>query len=209
GLNLFAGIGYQNDKYRFDADAPAIDAYGVQSVPVQQANCLAELASGLIPNTTGADNALSCGVGIVAPGGAIAEPVRTPDWTVSFGGSYDMYLGGGLSIIPSINANWRSKSETGTNNVTLYDGDIVGPNTGNVYSANTIGLGNTILPMTGSFSDKRWIVNAALTLRSEGGWSLIAECKNCLDKESVESSLANYSYLNSPRSWMVRAKYEF
>jgi hypothetical protein len=58
-------------------------------------------------------------------------------------------------------------------------------------------------------SPARWIMNASLTLKSESGWSLLAECKNCFDQESIESTLANYSYLNAPRSWTVRAKFAF
>lgn len=208
GLNLFAAVGYQDDKYRIDRNAPALDAFGVQSVAAQQAACLAQLQAGRIPNATvAADNAASCGVGIVAPDGSIAEPVRTPDWTVSIGASYDIALGG-AKLVPAINANWRSKSEVGTSNVTFYDGDLTGLS-GTVYPSNTLGQGNLINPITGSFSDDRWIVNASLTLKLDGGLSLVAECKNCFDEEAVESSLANYSYLNPPRSWMLRAKFDF
>ncbi len=208
GLNIFAAIGYQDDQYNIDQNAPALDAFGVQSVAAQQANCLAQIASGLIPNTAGADNAPSCGVGIVAPDGSLAEPVRTPDWTVALGMSYEADLGD-FSLTPSVNANWRSSSEVGTSEVTLFDQSVTGPNTGTVYPANTIGLGNPIVPASGSFSEDRWIVNASLTLSSVAGWSLIAECKNCFDEEAVESALANYSYLNPPRTWTVRAKFDF
>ena len=207
GLNLFAAIGYQDDEYRLDSSAPAIDAFGVQGVAAQQADCLAQLALGLIPNTSGADNAQSCGVGIVAPDGSLSEPVRTPDWTVALGGSYEAEFGD-LSLTPAINASWRSKSETGTNQLTLFDGEVTGPS-GAVFPANTIGLGNLVDPISGSFSEDRWIVNASLTLSSLDGWSLVAECKNCFDQEAVESALANFSYLNSPRTWTIRAKFEF
>ena len=39
--------------------------------------------------------------------GSIAEPVRTPDFTIAIGASYTAEFGGGLSLVPSINANWR------------------------------------------------------------------------------------------------------
>lgn len=216
GLNLFAAIGYQDDEYRIDRSAPALDEFGVQSVAAQQAACLAELAAGNLPGgPAGAtdprrfDTAQSCGVGIVAPDGSIATPVRTPDWTVALGGSFEAQLGGGLTLTPAVNANWRSKSQVGTSQVTLYDGDVTGPVTGIVYPGNITGIGRRIDPPTGSFSDSRWIVNASLTLAGDDGWALVAECKNCFDEEAVESSLANYSYLNPPRTWMVRAKYDF
>lgn len=215
GLNIFASLGYQDDEYRFSANAPAFDAFGVQSVPAQQAACLAQLAQGLIPNgPTGTDpravdNATSCGVGIVAPDGSIAEPVRTPDWTLAIGGTYDADLGGGLSLVPSINANWRSSSEVGTSAVTLFDGTITGPNSGFVYQANTLGNGNRIVPATGSFSSSRWIVNGSIALKSDTGWSITAECKNCFDEEAVESALANFSYLNPPRTFLIKGRINF
>lgn len=208
GLNLFAAVGYQDDQYRIDRNAPPIDAFGFQSVAAQQASCQAQLSAGLIPNATGASNAAACGVGIVTPTGEIATPVRTPDWTVAIGASYDAELSRTLTLTPSINGSWRSESEVGTSNVTLFDQAVTGP-TGVVFPSNTQGLGNPINPPTGSLSPARWIVNAALTLASMDGWSLVAECRNCLDQEAIESSLANFSYLNPPRTFLLRAKYNF
>lgn len=205
GLNIFASLGYQDDNYRINRNAPALDAFGVQSVNAQQAACQAQLATGQIPNLSGGDTAASCGVGIVAPDGSIAEPVRTPDWTIAIGGSYTAEFGGGFSLVPSINANWRSSSETGTSEVTLYDQPVTGLS-GTVFPSNTLGNGNVI---TGSFSDDRWIVNAGIALKSDAGWSITAECKNCFDQESVESTLANYSYLNPPRSFLIKGRFDF
>jgi iron complex outermembrane recepter protein len=213
GLTLFASVGYSDDEYRLDSNAPATDAFGVASVPTQLARCRAQLAAGLVPlgrDPDGAagplpsNNAPDCGVGIVAPDGNLADPVRSPDWTVALGLSYEAPLGGDLSLIPSLNASWRSKSNTGTSEVSFYDPGFTSA-AGVTYGSNT--NGGTFI--TGSFSDARWIVNASLTLKSEGGWALVAECKNCLDEEAVESNLANYSYLNPPRTWALRAKYSF
>ena len=215
GLNLFASLGYQDDEYRVDANAAEFDEFGVQSVAAQQTQCLAQLAAGLLPNgATGgtdprtADTALSCGVGIVTPDGSIAEPVRTPDFTIAFGGSYDVDAGD-VIFRPFANANWRSNSEVGTSAVSLFDGDTVGAVTGTDYPANTLGIGNRIDPLTGSFSPSRWIVNGGVTLAHTGGVSITAECRNCFDEEAVESALANFSYLNPPRTWIVRAKVDF
>ncbi|WP_228242441.1 TonB-dependent receptor [Porphyrobacter sp. GA68] len=204
GLNLFAAFGYQNDKYRLDPDDPQFDAFGVESVLSQQARCLAQLAAGLVPQG-GAAEATACGVGIVAPDGSIATPVRTPKFTLAFGGSYVAALGSGLTLTPALNASWRSQSETGTSQLTLYDQPITS-STGAVFPSNPFGNGPFI---TGSFSEDRWIVNATLTLASAAGWSLSAECRNCLDQEAVESTLAQFSYLNPPRTWLVRAKFDF
>ena len=205
GLSIFASLGYQDDEYRFSSNQAEFDAFGVQSVPAQQAVCLAQIAAGRIANTTGGDNASSCGAGIVAPDGSIAEPVRTPEWTIALGTSYQAEMGNGLSLVPSINANWRSKSEVGTSQVSLFDQPITGQS-GTVYPTNTLGNGAAL---TGSFSAARWIVNASLALKSEAGWSFSAECKNCFDQETVESALALYSYLNPPRTFLIKGRFDF
>ncbi|KWV90788.1 TonB-dependent receptor [Erythrobacter sp. YT30] len=207
GLNLFASLGYQDDEYNIDQNAPALDEFGVQSVAAQQAACLSQLAAGLIPNVSGPDNAAACGVGIVSPDGSLAEPVRTPEFTIAFGGSYDIDLGD-FTFRPFANANWRSDSEVGTSELTLFDQPVTGPS-GTVFPANTLGLGDPIDPASGSFSEARWIVNGGITLAHTGGISVTAECRNCFDEEAVESALANFSYLNPPRTWIVRAKFDF
>ncbi len=205
GLTLFGSVGYMDDAYRLDANAPAFDQYGVQAVAGQLAACRAQLAAGKVPVGTGADNATACGVGIVTPTGTLAEPVRSPDWTMAFGASYEAPLGGGLTLVPSANASWRADSETGTSQVSFYSQGFTSPG-GVTYGGNTRGLGDFV---TGSFSKARWIANASLALKSEAGWSLVAECKNCFDQEAVESTLANVLYLNPPRTWTLRAKFDF
>ncbi len=204
GFNVFAAFGYQDDEYRFDADGPQFDEFGVESVLSQQARCQAQLRAGLVPGG-GAAEATACGVGIVAPDGSIATPVRTPKFTLALGTSYEADLGGGLSLTPSINASWRDESEVGTSVVSFYDEPITS-STGTTFPSNPFGDGNFI---TGSYSPARWLINATLTLASESGWSLVAECRNCFDEEAIESTLANYSYLNPPRTWTVRARYAF
>ena len=203
GLNIFVAAGYQDDKYKLDANSPMFDEFGIQSVVSQLAVCQAQLAAGLVPGGGGAE-ASSCGVGIVAEDGNVATPVRSPKFNVSMGASYNAELGNGLSLTPAINANWRDKSEVGTSNFSIFSGPVTS-STGATFPANPFS-GNYL---TGSLSDSRWILNGTLTLRSDAGWSLTAECRNCLDEESIESSLANYSYLNPPRTWLVKGRFEF
>lgn len=205
GLTLFGSVGFQDDEYRLPANAPATDIFGVASVAGQRAGCLAQLAAGLTPGGAGANNATNCANGIVAPDGSIAEPVRTPKWTIAVGMSYEAPMGGGMSLIPAINANWRSDSEVGTSNLTIYSTPYTAPG-GTAYGGNPFGNGSLL---TGSFSPARWLVNASITLKSEAGWSLVAECKNCFDELSVESTLSNYTYFGAPRTWAIRAKYDF
>ena len=201
GLNLFAAFGYQNDKYRIDMAGPAADAYGVQSVAAQIQICRAQLAAGLVPG----GDASACGQGIVAPDGTLATPVRTPNFNFSIGGSYEAELGDGLSLKPSLNASWRDDLEVGTSNVSFYDNPVTS-SSGTVYANNLSGNGPRL---AGSFSKARWLVNATLALASDKGWTISAECRNCLDQEAIESTLANVEYLNSPRTWMIKGRFEF
>ncbi len=202
GLNLYVNGGYQDDKYRIDRNAPDFDQYGIQSVNAQQQACLAQLATGAIPGGPGTS---ACAAGIVAPDGSISTPVRTPDWTVSFGGSYTAYLGGsGLSLVPSVNASYRSAQEVGTNNYTIYSGAITGTN--GTFPANPY-AGDYI---TGSHSAAAWFVNANIALNGpDDKWQLSAGCNNCLNETAVNTSLANTNYISAPMTWTVRGRINF
>ena len=211
GLNLFANLGYQDDKYILPAGAPATDIYGIQSAALQAQACRTQLAAGQVPGSantaaagTPANNAPACAAGIVDAKGNIAQPVRTPDITLALGASYRGELGSGLSLTPSANASYRTSMETGTSNLTLYTGAITGPN--GTFPANPNG-GQFIV---GSFSKSVWILNAGLALKGmDDRWTLSLDCTNCLDQESVQSSLSNYDYLNPPVQWTIRARYKF
>lgn len=216
GLNLFANIGYQDDEYRIDQNAPLTNEFGVTSAAQQQIACRAQLASGQIPLSasnaapgTPPNNAPACAAGIVDANGNLSSPVRTPSWTVAVGGSYDWKLpSAGIIITPSVNVSWRSNYETGTTNATIYSGPITaGPGGGNrTFPANPFG-GNFI---TGSESPSYAVVNASIAMRTDDrNWTLALECQNCFDKVYLESSLANVTYLSYPRYWQVRAKRVF
>jgi len=201
GLNLYANVGFQDDEYRL-RDLPPVDIYGIQSIPVQAAACRAALAAGRIP--TG-PNTAACANGIVTPTGEIATPVRTPRWSLALGGSYNIPIGSsGMALVPSVNASYRSKQEVATSNLTFYTGSITGTN--GTFAANPY-EGDLI---TGSFTPGHWLVNAGLALTGpEERWRLSLECTNCFDETYFQSSLANYSYINQPMMWTVRARYNF
>lgn len=203
-LNIFASVGYQNDKYIVDLNDRATNIYGGQSVGTGIALCRAQLAAGLIPGG-GALQATACGQGIVTANGTVASPTRSPKFNVSIGASYKADLGGGLTLTPAVNANWLDRLEVGTSNVTFYDGNVTS-STGATFQNNFTGQGARV---SGSATEARWLVNGTLTLRSEQGWSLVAECRNCFDKETITSTLANVEYLNAPRSWLVKARFDF
>ncbi len=212
-LNLYVNVGYQDDKYRVPQNAPATDAYGIPSVAAQQAACRAQRALGQVPgapNTAPAgqpvNNAPACGNGIVTADGGIASPVRTPRWSLAIGGSYEIPLGqGGWTITPNVNAAYRSRQEVAIANLSFYDAPVTGSN--GTFPANPFGNGAFI---TGSQSAANWLVNASVLLSSpEDKWQFTAECQNCLNESFIQSALSNYSYLNPPMSWMVRARYNF
>ena len=207
-LNLYLNAGYQDDRYKIDRGAPAVDAFGVQSVNAQQLECRAAIAAGFVPggpNATGnpPPRISACGAGIVAPDGSISEPVRTPTWSLALGGSYEIPVGE-LSLIPSVNASYASKAEVGTSNVTIRSGATTGVN--GSFPANLLS-GEFI---TGSLSKAHWLLNASLFLKGpDKSWQIGLECTNCLGESYVQNALSNYSYLNRPMEWMIRAKYSF
>jgi iron complex outermembrane receptor protein len=204
-LTLFGSLGYQDDRYELPSNAPALDEYNFQSVAAQQINCRQQLAAGRVALGAAAEVAGACGVGIVAPDGSIATPVRTPAWTMSMGATYEVKASDKVSIIPSVNANWRSSSEVGTSAVSFFNQAFTSAG-GTRYASNTAYNGDFI---RGSFSQARWIANASLMLKHADGWQVLVECRNCFDEEAVESSLANHSYLNPPRTWTIRARHNF
>jgi iron complex outermembrane recepter protein len=202
GMTLYANIGYQDDRYVLPNGAPAVDIYGIQSVAAQQAACRAQIATGAIPLGPGTP---ACGAGIVAPNGNIAEPVRTPDWSLAIGASYRAPLANGWTLTPSVNASYRSASEVGTSQVTLYNQPITGTN--GTFPSNPFGNGAVI---TGSESPAAWLVNASVRLAApEDRWALSLECTNCFNESFAQSTLANYTYLNRPREYMIRARAAF
>jgi len=212
-LNLYVNVGWQDDNYRIPRNAPATDAFGIQSVAAQQASCLAALAAGQVPNGantrpagTPPNNAPACANGVVTANGGIATPVRTPKWSLALGGSYELLFGdSGWSVTPSINASYRSRQEVAIANLTIRDQPSSGVN-GN-FPANPFGNGNYI---TGSATQAVWLVNASIALNApDDRWRFTVECTNCFDEVYNQSSLSNYSYINPPMMWMARARYNF
>jgi iron complex outermembrane receptor protein len=212
GLNLYASLGYQDDEYVIPGGQSAVDIYGIQSIGAQQAACRAQLAAGQIPgapNTAPAgqpvNNAPACAAGPVTASGNIAEPVRTPRWSLALGASYTLPIGGsGWTIVPSVNATYRSRQEVGTANLTFYTGSITGAN--GTFPSNP--FGGAII--TGSATPAAWVANASLALNApENRFQLVLECSNCLNESYFQSTLGNFSYLNPPMTWMLRGRYNF
>ncbi len=206
GLNLYANLGYQNDKY-IVSDTLLPNRYGVKAVRQQQIDCRAQRAAGRIPLApSGANNAADCAAGIVDANGDIATPVRTPELSIAFGGTYDFPIpSAGIILQPSVNALHRSSLETGTANGTIYSGSVTAPS-GAVFPTNP--FGGQVL--AGSRTEAYWQVGASLTLKTDdNNWSVTLDCENCFDKAFAQSSLVNYTYLSPPRTWTIRAKRVF
>ena len=210
GLNLYANVGIQDADYRINRNAPDFDIYGVQSVNAQQRECLLALAAGKVPgpgatNTpAGTPRISTCASGIVTAKGEIAKPVRVPKFSLAIGGSYAFEFGGGMSLVPAVNASYRSSQQVQTSNISIYSGSVTGVN--GTYPSNL----NSGTFLTGSFSAPAWIVNGGLTLNGpDKKWQIAAECTNCLNESFIQSSLGNFSYLNEPVRWRVRARFDF
>jgi iron complex outermembrane receptor protein len=202
GLNLTASVGLQDAVYVLDAGR--VDEYGTLSTTAQLAECRAALAGQVSPRgdtrTATARAQSSCGNGVVTPTGELAEPPRTPDLTFAGSVSYEWSLPGtGMFLTPSLNAVYVSDQEVGTSNTSFYQ------NAAGVLNVN--GDGRFI---TGSFSEAHWVFNAGLTLRPDDErWSASIECSNCSDEAFPQSTLSNFSYLNTPATWQVRFRARF
>lgn len=211
GLSLYANLGYQSDHYVLRANQPAFDQYGVQSVAGQLAACRAQLALGQVPGTpntspagTPANNAPACGAGIVTAQGNIASPVRTPDFTLTLGGSWDIPVAERFSITPSVNAAYHSDQEVSTANLSVYTGSITGPNGTFQFNPNA---GTLVI---GSFSRAAWLVNAGIAFNGpDKKWQIALQCSNCFDEAFTQSALVNTTYFNAPRTWTIRGRYNF
>ncbi len=155
-LTLFMNVGIQDNEYK------NVDS----SIKQQQADCRAGLGGG--------------GQGIVTPSCSIADPVRSPDWTVNVGFNYLWDLGGGYELIPS---------------AYTYTVD-----------EHSVGTSGTDPSLVSGYTN----INASVALNNtDMDWQLVAECRNCTDRKMVVSTLANFQYLQAPRTWLVRFKKGF
>jgi iron complex outermembrane receptor protein len=120
-----------------------------------------------------------CNVSVITPTGQIAEPVRAPEFTSTLGVNGTFSMGENLKLQPSVNWSYYGDSWAAT--------------------------ANTPIGLNKSHST----FNAGVTLRNpDAGWSVTADCTNCTNTEYVVSFLV-YPYLNEPRRWMLRARYDF
>lgn len=146
GLTLYANVGYQDDNYRVPNAPAGNDIYGIQNVQAQLAACNAQLAAGQIPASANSapagqpvNNAPACAAGIVTANGTISTPVRTPDWSLAIGGSYRAPLGtSGLTLVPTINASYRSRQEVAIANLSIYNQPVT--RGGRTTPANPFGM---------------------------------------------------------------------
>lgn len=158
GFNVFAAIGRQDAEYTNPS----------ARIQQQQADCIAGL-----PN--------SAGQGIVTPNCNLAVPVRSPEWTVTLGGSYYYeFPGSNFYVQPAASARWQSDQWFQTSN------------------------------LPASFTDSVWLVNAGITLGTvDRDWALELACNNCTDEIYGQSLLAGVVYINPPRRWSLKLRRNF
>jgi iron complex outermembrane receptor protein len=207
GLNLYVNVGYQSDRYTV-ADTLAPNEFGIKSVRQQQLDCLAQLAAGRIPLApAGSRNAPDCAAGIIDANGTIATPVRTPNWTLAFGGFYELPVpAAGIVLVPGANIMHRSFLETGTSNGSIFAGASPPTFDNVIFPANPFGGAF----LTGSQTPAHWQVQASFTVRTDdNNWQVALECENCFDVAFNQSSLVNVTYISPPRTWMLRARRRF
>ena len=206
-LVLTTSIGYQNAGYGLGGSTAYFDEFGAKSLARQQRDCQVQLAAGLIPLGSGASNAADCARGVIDADGNLAAPANAPDWTLAIGGTYNFAIPtAGIVLSPTVNLSYRSDIETGAANATLYTGAVTSAFNGQVYSANPFGGG----VISGSHDGSAVLVSAQLAMETDdGNWLVALACDNCFDTGATTASTGNWSYLQAPMTWTIRAKRSF
>ncbi len=87
-----------------------------------------------------------------------------------------------------------------------YTGAVTSAFNGQVYPANPFG-GDVI---SGSYDGSAVLVSAQLAMETdEGNWLVAIACDNCFDTGATTASTGNWSYLQAPMTWTIRAKRSF
>ena len=164
GLTVFVNLGTQDAEY----------AELNPSIVRQIETCNANLAAGIAYTASP-----FCGAGVVNHLGQIADPVRSPDYTLTVGGAYEIAIADGWELTPSAF----------------------------VYQLGKHSIGSSGTPT--SLNDGYSVITAAVTLRNlDGDWSISAECQNCSDREQGTSFFVGL-YLQDPRTWAVNFRKDF
>ena len=164
GLTVFVNLGTQDAEY----------AELNPSILRQLDQCNADLADGIAFGDTD-----FCGAGVVNHLGQIADPVRSPEYTLTAGAIYDIPIADGWELTPSAYVYQLGKHSVGSSGT---------PN---------------------ALNDGYSVINAAVTLRNlDQDWSISAECQNCSDREQGTSFFIGL-YLQDPRTWSVNFRKDF
>lgn len=157
-----------------DADYKNVDA----SVDVLQASCSAALAEQGVAELF---NSSGCQQSIVDSTGNIADPVRTPAVTLSFGANANYPIDGtSFKVVGSAFG--------------IYTGSYSTATSGNVEGT----------------QDSFWRANANIGVEDiDGAYGVYLECQNCFGAIWTESALAGLQYFSRPGSWTIRGKYNF
>ena len=164
GLTVFVNLGTQDAEY----------AELNPSILQQQDQCNADLAAGVAASASP-----FCAAGVVNHLGEIADPVRSPDYTLTAGAAYDIAIASGWELRPSAF----------------------------IYRIGKHSIGSSGAPT--ALSDGYSVITASVTLRNlDQDWSISAECQNCADREQGTSFFVGL-YLQDPRTWTVNFRKDF
>lgn len=147
-LTVYVNVGLQSSKYTSLSEI----------VEAQRELCL----------TTGAQ----CNQGVITPDGEVADPVRTPRFTLAAGGDYRIPVGRNIELVPAVQWVRYGHQQVGTSNP------------------------------PGSKVDAYSNLNASISLEDlTANWRLRLECANCSNSVQQNSLLAGVRYYNPPRTW--------
>jgi iron complex outermembrane receptor protein len=166
-FSLVVGLGWQNAEY-------------VNIAP----NVLAQAAACRASPTALFNGAPACNANFVDQFGAIATPVRSPDYTGSITATYRFNVGS-VKISPMIGVNFSDAYAIGT--------------TGSPLSTN------------GTWAGKQQYLAAQIAMDFEAveGLQFVVDCRNCADKAYPMSALGPFQFLDRPGNWSARLRYKF
>jgi iron complex outermembrane recepter protein len=197
GLTLSASLGYQDPKYRNLGTSTA----------AQLAACKAAIAANAavgvrfggvgiaVPGQGG------CGQGIIDPFGNVAIPARSPKWTGSIGGNYEIPVDAwNVKVVPAASAQYSGEMQSAAANVSFF------------RAANgTNSLVRADGPfVSGALTEKVWTINASIGVETmDENTRLTLDCSNCFGEVYNVAGISGYSYLSPPGTWSVKLKTKF
>lgn len=197
GLTLSVSLGYQDPSYRNLGTSTAAQLVACKAAVA--ANAAAGVRFGgvgiAVPGQGG------CGQGIIDPFGNVAIPARSPKWTGSVGGNYEIPVDAwNVKIVPAASAQFSGEMQSAAANVSFFRA---------ANGTNSISRADGPF-VSGALTTKVWTVNASLGIETmDEATRLTLDCSNCFGEVYNVAGISGYSYLSPPGTWSIKLKTKF